>query len=390
MSLAPGVYIEEVDRGSVTITGRNTGIAAMVGLAPDEGASVHEVVSVNSMREFSKHFVPAGKAPTNLAFAVHGFFLNGGSRCHIINTGSKGPIKPEAIRRLEELDDVSIVLAPGASSVDDYDALSTHCQRRFDRLAILDPPLKVPNVSDLVKVASVSSADPAAKESAKESKGLALRPPMSDKSVLYFPWLWIKNPFGDGRVEVPPSGFMAGIWARSPAHKPPANEIVRGALGLTYSVVDAEQAMLNPAGINCIRHFSDSGPTVWGARTLAAEASPFRYVNVRRLFCSIQTSISRDTRGYVFRPNDHNLWMMIRRNVGDFLRGQWRLGALQGRTPEEAFYVKCDEDTNPKESIREGRLVVEVGLAPVRPAEFVIFRIGHKEDVTESEEVTRG
>jgi hypothetical protein len=165
---------------------------------------------------------------------------------------------------------------------------------------------------------------------------------------------------------------------------------VAGALGVTYPIIDAEQAVLNPLGVNCIRHFSDSGPTVWGARTLAAQSSPFRYVNVRRLFCYIQTAIALDTRGYVFRPNDHNLWMTVRRNVSDFLRGQWRIGALHGRTPDEAFFVKCDEDTNPPESIREGKLVVEVGIAPVRPAEFVIFRVAHIESGTSNEEVARG
>lgn len=381
---APGVYVEEVDSGSRTIQGRSTSIAAFVGLAPDAGAAVNEAIAVNSLREFSKYFAPQGAAATHLAHAVHGFFLNGGSRCYVINTGSAGPIEQATIRRLEELDDVAMVAAPGATAIEDYDALITHCKGRSDRLAILDPPERVENIMDLTKVATATPSKSGAPERP------SLRPPESDKAVLYFPWLVIKNAFGSGSVNAPPSGFVAGIWARAQPHQPPANAGVAGALGVTYPIIDAEQAVLNPLGVNCIRHFSDSGPTVWGARTLAAQSSPFRYVNVRRLFCYIQTAIALDTRGYVFRPNDHNLWMTVRRNVSDFLRGQWRIGALHGRTPDEAFFVKCDEDTNPPESIREGKLVVEVGIAPVRPAEFVIFRVAHIESGTSNEEVARG
>jgi hypothetical protein len=381
---APGVYVEEVDSGSRTIQGRSTSIAAFVGLTPDADAAVNEAVAVNSLREFSKHFAPQGAAATHLAHAVHGFFLNGGSRCYVINTGSAGPIEQATIRRLEELDDVAMVAAPGATAIEDYDALITHCKGRSDRLAILDPPERVENIMDLTKVATATPSKSGAPERP------SLRPPECDKAALYFPWLVIKNAFGPGTVYAPPSGFVAGIWARAAPHQPPANAGVAGALGVTYPIIDAEQAVLNPLGVNCIRHFSDSGPTVWGARTLAAQSSPFRYVNVRRLFCYIQTAIALDTRGYVFRPNDHNLWMTVRRNVSDFLRGQWRIGALHGRTPDEAFFVKCDEDTNPPESIREGKLVVEVGIAPVRPAEFVIFRVAHIESGTSNEEVARG
>jgi phage tail sheath protein FI len=171
---------------------------------------------------------------------------------------------------------------------------------------------------------------------------------------------------------------MAGVWARTDAargvHKAPANEIVRGALGLTYYLSKAEQELLNPAGVNCIRFFRD-GIRVWGARTLAASSSEWRYLNVRRLVNVIKESIIENTRWIVFEPNDYTLWKSIRRDIGAFLTLLWRDGALMGRTPEEAFFVKCDEETNPPEVIDAGRVVTLIGIAPVKPAEFIVFRI---------------
>jgi hypothetical protein len=159
-------------------------------------------------------------------------------------------------------------------------------------------------------------------------------------------------------------------------HKAPANELIRGALDVTYRVTRSEQELLNPAGVNCIRWFANEGIRVWGARTVAAEASEWRYLNVRRLFNMIEESIARGTRWVVFEPNDRPLWQDIKRDVGNFLRVIWRDGALMGRTPQEAFFVQCDEETNPRESIDQGRVVIVIGIAPVKPAEFIIFRIG--------------
>jgi hypothetical protein len=174
---------------------------------------------------------------------------------------------------------------------------------------------------------------------------------------------------------------MAGIYARSDSergvHKAPANEIVRGALGLRYSVSRGEQDILNPKGINCIRDFSRRGRgiRVWGARTISSDAS-WRYINVRRLFIMIEESIDIGMQWAVFEPNDHKLWKKITRDVYSFLYRIWRTGALFGLTPEEAFYVKCDTETNPVETIDAGQVITEIGICPVKPAEFVIFRIG--------------
>jgi hypothetical protein len=194
----------------------------------------------------------------------------------------------------------------------------------------------------------------------------------------YFPWIEVYDP-QRGNVFQPPSGYMAGIYARSDTergvHKAPANELVRGALGLKYNITKGEQDILNPKGINCIRFFKNRGIRVWGARTISSDAS-WRYVNVRRLFNMVEASIEMGTQWVVFEPNDQKLWKRVERTITAFLLRVWRSGALMGTTPEQAFYVKCDAETNPPEVVDAGQLICEIGMCPVKPAEFVIFRIG--------------
>jgi phage tail sheath protein FI len=179
-------------------------------------------------------------------------------------------------------------------------------------------------------------------------------------------------------IPVPPCGHVAGVWARSDntrgVHKAPANEVAQGAVGLTYQTTKGEQDTLNPNGINCIRSFPGRGIRIWGARTLSSNPS-WRYINVRRLFNYVEKSIENGTQWVVFEPNDRLLWSRVRRDVGNFLRTVWADGALFGATPGEAFYVKCDDELNPPASRDMGRLIIEIGMAPVKPAEFVIFRI---------------
>jgi phage tail sheath protein FI len=205
-------------------------------------------------------------------------------------------------------------------------------------------------------------------------------------AALYYPWIEVSNPAatnGDTEIMVPPSGHLAGIWARTDdtrgVWKAPANEIVRGALDVETNITKAEQGLLNPLGINCIRPFGTRGIRVWGARTLSSNTD-WTYINVRRLFNMIETTIMNGTSFAVFEPNDKKLWEGLKRTVGSFLRGLWRDGALFGATAEQAFYVKCDEETNPPDSIDQGKVVVEVGIAPVKPAEFVIFRVAQIKD----------
>lgn len=202
----------------------------------------------------------------------------------------------------------------------------------------------------------------------------------TSRAALYYPWIEIADMTGaNGRTRlVPPSGHMAGIYARTDAtrgvHKAPANEIVRTALGLEVQVTKGEHDLLNPKGINVIRSFPGRGIRVWGGRTLSSDPS-WRYINVRRLFNMIEESIERGTQWVVFEPNDPFLWGRVQRDVRAFLTVIWRTGALFGLSPDQAFYVKCDEETNPPEQRDLGQMVVEIGLAPVKPAEFVIFRV---------------
>jgi phage tail sheath protein FI len=238
-------------------------------------------------------------------------------------------------------------------------AIIAHCERMGDRVAVLDTP---PNLNPQF-----------AKKWRMDIAGFD-----SSYAAMYYPWIEVSDPVSNKPVLIPPSGHMAGIWARSDntrgVHKAPANEVVRGATGLAYAVTKGEQDVLNPIGVNCIRAFPGMGIRVWGARTLSSNPS-WRYINVRRLFNYVEKSIERGTQWVVFEPNEPRLWGRVRRDVTSFLRGVWRDGALFGAAPGEAFYVRCDAETNPPESRDLGRLVVEIGMAPVKPAEFVIFRI---------------
>ena len=236
-------------------------------------------------------------------------------------------------------------------------AMIAHCERMGDRIAILDP---LPDLSP------------------QEVKRWREQETNYDSkyAALYYPWIKVA---GNGRtLTIPPSGHIAGIYARNDnergVHKAPANEVIRGAMEAVMQVTKGEQDLLNPQGINCIRSFTGRGLRVWGARTLSSEAD-WRYVNVRRLFNYVEKSIELGTQWVVFEPNDPDLWARVKRDVGAFLTGAWREGMLFGRSPEEAFFVKCDEENNPSATRDLGQLFIDVGLAPVKPAEFVVFRL---------------
>ncbi|UZN02556.1 phage tail sheath family protein [Cellulomonas sp. S1-8] len=275
------------------------------------------------------------------------------------------------IAGLDVLDDVTIVCVPdlaaayeeGQIDADGFKAVQSamisHCEARKDRMAILDTPrgLNAQQVHEWVTEKMAFS---------------------SAFAVTYFPWLSMWDPvLGRARL-FPPSGALAGVWSRNDdtrgVHKAPANEVVLGALDVEYALTRREHDDLNPAGINAIRAFPGRGIVVWGGRTLSSDAQ-WRYVNVRRLFNYIESSILLGTQWSVFEPNDPKLWQRIERSVGAFLLGLWRDGALFGNTPAEAYYVKCDAETNPPDQVDAGYVVIEVGIAPVKPAEFVVFRI---------------
>lgn len=386
----PDVYVEEVSGGARPIEAVGTSTAGFVGVSPDPKARQNEAVAINNWTQFVREFVPEQASSTPLSHAVFGFFQNGGRRCYVVNVGGGKSIVGSGRNRagldiLEQIDEVAIVAAPGYTDAASYDALLTHCEKLEDRVAILDAPEAVPSLDALTRVAAVRSSRKASEASSGESgdsnePGLRARQSDGGYGAFYFPWITVRDPLAaNALVNVAPSGHIAGIWARTDAtrgvHKAPANEIVRGALDVTYRLTRAEQGDLNQAGVNCIRLFGREGIRVWGARTLAASDSEWRYLNVRRLFNMVKESIARSTRWIVFEPNDYTLWKSIRRDVSAFLTLLWRDGALMGRTPEEAFFVKCDEETNPPEVIDAGRVITLVGIAPVKPAEFIIFRI---------------
>jgi uncharacterized protein len=272
---------------------------------------------------------------------------------------------------LEAIDDVTMVSVPdlmsayqsGVIDIETVKAvqlgLIAHCELMGDRMAILDTP---PGLSP---------------QQVKEWR-VDLAGYDSKYAALYYPWIKVFDPATGTNGFAPPSGHLAGVWARNDAsrgvHKAPANEVIRGAIALQTQLTKAEQELLNPIGVNCIRSFPGRGIRVWGARTLSSDPA-WRYLNVRRLFNYLEESILSGTQWVVFEPNDDALWARIRRTVGAFLVMEWRRGALFGLTPDEAFYVRCDRETNPAESIDSGQVVCEIGVAPVKPAEFVVFRL---------------
>ena len=268
---------------------------------------------------------------------------------------------------LAAIDEVTMLCVPDlmAIAADNDDVLRdlqgkmiSHCENAGDRMAILDPPPRLLPGEILEWRMNTAGYD-------------------SKFATLYYPWIEVLDPSSQA-VMVPPCGHVAGLWARTDGtrgvHKAPANEVVRRANGLGFQVTAPEQGELNKNGVNCIRAFPGRGIRVWGARTLSSDPE-WRYINVRRLVNFISESIMEGTQWAVFEPNDSRLWMQLRISTSNFLTRVWRDGALFGAAPDQAFYVKCDEETNPPDLIEAGQVTTEVGIAPVKPAEFIVFRI---------------
>lgn len=274
------------------------------------------------------------------------------------------PQNRRGIFALKNIEEIAIVAVPGQTDPLLQQTLLDHCDLMRYRFAVLDARERV-GVADIQDQRSLYD---------------------SKYGAIYYPWLRIADPFPDNprirsQVSIPPSGHVVGIYARSDiergVHKAPANEVIRGILDLEVSLTKEEQDILNPRNINVIRNFRriNRALRVWGARTVSSDPD-WKYVNVRRVFIFVEHSIDRGTQWVVFEPNDERLWARVRRSLTDFLTTVWRNGALQGTKPEEGFFVKCDRETMTDDDINNGRLIVMVGLAVVRPAEFVIFRIG--------------
>ena len=276
-----------------------------------------------------------------------------------------------ALGELSGLEDISIVAAPGSSAYAEAQAINnlliSHAEsRRAYRIAVLDLPRdQTPG-------------------QARSLRGLI----DSRYAAVYYPWVVVPNPLArPGREDIPrelalpPSGFVSGIYARNDIErgvwKAPANEVVRGALRFELDINFAQQEMLNPIGVNCLRYLSGRGFRVWGAR-LASSDPEWKYVNVRRYFNYLESSIDRGSQWAVFEPNGERLWANIRQTISDFLYNEWRNGALLGSKTEEAYFVRCDRSTMTQNDLDNGRLVCLIGVAVIKPAEFVIFRIGQK------------
>jgi phage tail sheath protein FI len=340
--------------------------------APVEAGSPRLCTTFSDFKKYFGDFSPDTGQRT-LAHAVYGFFNNGGTRCYVARVTAEAGIRA-ALGKLAAIDEIALVAAPGIVSDAVRADIVDNCTLAGDRFAILDSAETIGTDADV----NLTLLDP--------SNASNVLPDNTDYAAFYFPWIQvfdpaakIENPLSSGLRFVPPSGHVAGIYARVDTergvHKAPANEVVRGALGLKYQTSKAQQDGLNPQGVNVIRDLNGN-IRVWGARTVGGNANAdLKYINVRRTLLFLRESIDEGTQWVVFEPNTPGLWQKITRNVTAFLLTVWRAGALFGTTQQEAFYVKCDAETNPPELRELGQVVTEIGVAIVRPAEFVIFRI---------------
>ncbi|GKS69043.1 hypothetical protein W03_10470 [Nitrosomonas sp. PY1] len=378
MSLAykvPGVYREEeFQKPEVLLP---TGIAGFVGVAKAKSdgngnplATRTQPTALYHPEDFDFYFEK--QSDSFLANAVNGFFQNGGVCCYIAYAETKAIEQLEkAVEVLAPLTDVDLIAAPDAVNFMEPETLLqfqqwllNHCAEQGNRLAILDIPIQ-----------DLQSAPDDYLE-----KLVAIMSTAKTYGAIYYPWLKVN----EGRP-IPPCGHVAGIFARSDAKagffKAPANEEIMGVFDLVPDVSFSNQEQFNPLGINCIRATPGRGIRLMGARTLSSEPE-WRYINVRRLVITLQRSIDANMGWAVFEPNTLDLWVRIKRELDTYLHSLWLRGALQGNTAEQAYYVKCDDETNPPDILDNGGVRTEIGIAPIVPAEFVVVHIVHRQQLS--------
>jgi phage tail sheath protein FI len=374
---SPGVHIESAGDRYVPLEAVDTGVTAFVGVT--QQGPRNQPVRVGSFEQFEKIF---GDDRGFLALSLRGFFDNGGRTAYLVNVQPEGGLDPvpddyigamgseaRGFRLLEGIDDVDLVVVPdlmqhaGVSMgftepehvLAVQRALVDHCERMHDRFALLD------------------SLPGHTLDEAIEWRGHF----DSSHAAFYFPWLKVRR--GEEVLPpLPPSGHLAGYIARTDrkegVHRAPANQPLEGLVDVARKVRKRERDHAFDHRVNTLLSFPGRGIRVWGARTLSSDQA-FNQINVRRIFILVRKSVEKYAQWVVFEPNEPSLWKRLTRSVEDFLQDLWRQGALLGGTKEEAFYVKCDEETNPPEARDAGQLICEIGLAPVRPAEFIVVRI---------------
>jgi phage tail sheath protein FI len=354
--------------------------------------TLNKAIVLHRKEEFSVWFKSLPPQASYLADAVNGFFDNGGVYCYVVQADASEDPKDalvSALEALSSLTDLDLVAVPDAMTLflpnGEIDIASVvqvqkhvlgYCTAQGNRFAILDG-LGGGSVGTVL--------NEQCKELKKEPEELVEKDKKRQKKpmngALYFPW--IKT---SADRCIPPCGHVAGIYARTDGkagtHKAPANEDVRGVIDLETPVDNEIQDQLNPEGINCLRAFPGRGIRVWGARTLSRDPT-WRYVNIRRLVLTLARWIDANMAWAALEPNTSRLWIRIQRELGVYLSKLWQAGALKGETADQAFYIKCDAETNPPEEREAGEAVTEIGLAPASPAEFIVVRIIHRAGTTE-------
>lgn len=370
---SPDAYAEEIAHRARSIEAASTDLTLFVGVLPGDPEPAPRVVTgwqefVGAWGGSSRIDLAGVTSPNYLAYAAHAYFQNGGRKLcvvPVIGTGGEPQASDYAAALASSLPfaDISLVHAPGASTWTQREAIEevlvAHVEDEPGRFLILDPPV----AQNLAQVrAQRARLD-------------------TSHAALYYPWVISNDALaaaGAASITLPPGGFMCGIHVRTTIeqgiHKSPANSVIRGALDFETRLNKSQQEVLNPEGINCLRAFEGRGLRVWGARTMGSDPE-WKYISVRRYFDYLRRSLDRGTRWTVFERNGEILWKNLRSVIEDFLLNEWRNGALQGSKPEQAWFVRCDRSTMTQEDIEQGRLVCVVGVAPLRPAEFAVFRL---------------
>ncbi|MEG4304904.1 phage tail sheath subtilisin-like domain-containing protein [Microcoleus sp. D3_18a_C4] len=366
--IAPGVYLQNIP----ALPGKDllTGVPVFLGTAEVNNFQKNNLPVPKMLTlwtQFGQHF---GKPLHNsyLAHAVRGFFENGGRVCYVVALKDNTLLELQnGLEAIESLDAIDLVCAPDIMQNSQLVAKAMqasvleHCDLMGDRFAILDAF----NITEVEGIQALKA----------QQQGL-----IGNNGAIYAPWLKIEN----APCYIPPCGHIAGIYARSDravgVHRAPANYLLEGVLDLSLLLSDPDWEILNSetgAGVNCIRSFRSRGIRVWGARTLSQNPD-WQYVNIRRLKITLLRWTERNLADAVFEPNNSTLWGRIERELTVYCESLWRQGALQGDTVDEAFYVKCDAETNPLELRKTGQVVTEIGLAPTAPGEFIVISLVHR------------